>query len=78
MMYPIKRKAAMERMVMVIRVRESFFGEASIGLEEEEVEAEEGEEEAGDMVLLGHSYLAKAQRLLGRVHTKFKECESVA
>ena len=52
-MYPIKRKAAMERMVMVIRVRESLFGEASIGLEEEEtvvVVVDFGEEEEeGDM-----------------------------
>lgn len=52
-MYPIRRKAAMERMVMVIRVRESLFGEASYGLEEEEEEAEaevvEDGEEEGDM-----------------------------
>ena len=50
-MYPIRRKAAMERMVMVIRVRESLFGEASIGLEEEgaEVVVEDEEEEEGDM-----------------------------
>ena len=50
-MYPIKRKAAMERMVMVIRVRESLLGEVSVGLEEEEAEAEVVEvgEEEGDM-----------------------------
>ena len=50
-MYPIKRKAAMERMVIVIRVRESLFGEASIDLEEEEAEVvlEGGEEEEGDI-----------------------------
>ena len=52
-MYPIKRKAAIERMVMVIRVRESLFGDASIGLEEAEgaeaVVEDEEEEEEGDM-----------------------------
>ena len=51
-MYPIKRKAAMERMVMVIKVRESLFGGASAGLEEEEgaeVVVDFGEEEEGDM-----------------------------
>lgn len=47
-MYPIKRKAAMERMIMVIMVRGSFFAEASIGLDEE-AEGEEGEEEEGAM-----------------------------
>jgi hypothetical protein len=55
-MYPIKRKAAMERMVMVIRVRESFFGEASVGLEVEEEgeeEVEDGEEDEGDMPVSG-------------------------
>lgn len=50
MMYPIKSKAAMERTVMVIRVRESLFGEAPVGLEEEEGEVADGEEEVeGDM-----------------------------
>ena len=48
-MYPIRRKAAMERMVMVIRVRESLFGEASIGLEEAEAEVVEDGAEEGDM-----------------------------
>ena len=49
-MYPIRRKAAMERMVIVIRVRESLFGEASIGLEEEaEAEVVEDGAEEGDM-----------------------------
>ena len=54
-MYPIKRKAAMERMVMVIRVRESLFGEVLVGLEEAAVveeEVEKGEEEVGDMFYL--------------------------
>ena len=54
-MYPIKRKAAMERMVMVIKVLESLFGEVLVGLEEAavvEVEVEKEEEEVGDMFYL--------------------------
>ena len=53
-MYPIRRKAAMERMVMVIRVRESLFGEASIGLEEAEVVEDGAEEGVMVPVLPGH------------------------
>lgn len=49
-MYPIKSKAAMERTIMVIRVRESLFDEAPVGLEEEEEVVADGEEEVeGDM-----------------------------